>query len=277
MRVRYSFSSRRTGNIEGHNKHRKKFPEIAREVISQADIILEILDSRFWQETRNLELENEILNLRKKLIFVLNKMDLTKTGKLIKELSEKGIYPFVLVSCKNRKGSKELRARIKNEARKLEKEQIKVGIIGYPNTGKSSIINILIGKKVSRVASESGFTKGMQKVKLSKNIYLIDTPGVIPSFENSNLSSKDLVKHALINVRTWDKVKEPEMIVHQLMMQYPKEFEKFYNFEAGGDSEFLIEKLGRKKKLLKKGNVVDSDRTARMILKDFQEGKIKLN
>ena len=138
------------------------------------------------------------------------------------------------------------------------------------------LVNGSIGKKVSRVASESGFTKGMQKVKLSENIYLIDTPGVIPSSENSNLSNKDLVKHAQINVRNWDKVKEPEMIVYRLIKQYPGVFEKFYSIQAGGDSEVLIEKLGRKKHILKKGNLVDNDRVARMILKDFQDGKIRI-
>ena len=277
MRVRYSFSSRKTRTLARDNQHRKAFLDIARQVISQSEIVLEILDSRFWQETRNLALEKEILSLKKKLIFVFNKSDLVDNRKLVKELNEKGIYPFVLVSCKNRKGTRELREKIKIEAGKLEKGQIRVGIIGYPNTGKSSIMNILVGKKVSRVASESGFTKGIQKVKLSEDIYLIDTPGVIPSSENSNLSKKDLIKHAQINVRNWDKVKEPEMIVCILIKQYPGVFEKFYSIQAGGDSEVLIEKLGRKKYIMKKGNLVNNERVARMILKDFQDGKIKLD
>lgn len=276
MGVKYSFSSRRTGNLARDNVHKQEFLEIAREVVSQSEIVLEILDSKSWQETRNLELEKEILSLRKKLIFVFNKSDLIDKGKLIKELNEKGIYPFILISCKDRKGSRELRDRIKIEAGKIEKRQIRVGLIGYPNTGKSSIINILIGKKVSGVASESGFTKGMQKLKLGENLYLIDTPGVIPLSENSNLSSKDLVKHALINVKTWDRVKEPEMIVHRLIKQYPGVFEKFYNIQADGDSEVLIEELGRKKNILKKKNLVDGDRVARMILKDLQGGKIRV-
>lgn len=277
MRVRYSFSSRKTRTLDRDNQHRKEFPEITRQVISQADMVLEVLDSRFWQETRNLKLEGEILELGKKLVFVLNKSDLVDKKELAKQMNDNYIYPYVLVSCKDRRGSKELRERIKIEKRKINKEKVQVGVIGYPNTGKSSIINILIGKQITRVSSESGFTKGMQKVKLSENIYLIDTPGVIPSSENSNLSSKDLVKHAQINVRTWDRVKEPEMILNSLVKQYPRMFEKFYNIQAGGDSEVLIEELGRKKHILKKKNLVDSDRVARMILRDFQCGKIELH
>ena len=276
MRVRYSFSSRKTGTLAIDNKHKKEIPEIVRQIILQSDIIFEILDARFWQETRNLKLENEILKLGKKLVFVLNKSDLVDKKKLAKQMQDNYIYPYVLVSCKDRKGSGELRERIKIEKRKINKEKTHVGVIGYPNTGKSSVINILIGKKIARVASESGFTKGMQKVKLSENIYLIDTPGVIPLSENSNLRIKDLVKHAQINVRDWDRVKEPEMILHILVEQYPGIFEKFYNIQANGDSEILIEELARKKHILKKGNVVNGDRVARMILRDFQEGKIKV-
>ncbi|MBU3907418.1 MAG: 50S ribosome-binding GTPase [Nanoarchaeota archaeon] len=276
MRVRYSFSCRRTGIIDSNNQHRIEFPEIAKQVMIQSDIILEILDSRFWQETRNLEIEKKILDGGKKLIFVLNKSDLVDSGKLTKELREKRIYPFILVSCKDRKGARELRAKIKIEASKMEKGRIEVGIIGYPNTGKSSIINILVGKKSTRVAPESGFTKGIQKLKLSDNIYLIDTPGVIPSYENSNLSSKDLVKHAQINVRTWDKIKDPEGVLYSLIKQYPGIFEKFYNINAEGNPEVLIEEFGRKKHILKRGNLVDTDRVARMVLRDFQDGKIRV-
>jgi hypothetical protein len=275
MRVRYSFSSRRTGTIDSSNKHKREFPEIAKQVILQSHIILEILDSRFWQETRNLELEKEIKKLGKKIIFILNKSDLVDRKKLKKELDD--LYPYVLVSCKDRKGSSELREIIKIGAKKIGEEKVYIGVIGYPNTGKSSVINILIGKRSAKVSSESGFTKGMQKVKLSKNIYLIDTPGVIPSSENSSINRDDLFKHAQINVRTWDKIKEPERVIYQLMQESPGVFEKFYNIQAGGDSEVLIEKLGRKKGFLIKGNFVDIDRTSRSILRDFQEGKIRVN
>jgi ribosome biogenesis GTPase A len=276
MRVRYSFSSRRTRTIDPTNKHKIAFPKIARHVILQSDIILEILDSRFWRETRNLEFEEEIKKLGKKIIFILNKSDLVDKKKLIKEMGEDNLYPRVLVSCKMRKGSSELREIIKIEAKKTGKERSYIGVIGYPNTGKSSVINLLVGKSSARVAPEPGFTKGMQKIKLTENIFLFDTPGVIPSSEDSNINKRDLVKHALINVRGWNKVKEPEMIVHNLMQKYPGVLEKFYDLEAEGDSEILVEKLGRKKGFLVKGNLVDTNRTSRLILKDFQEGKIRV-
>ncbi|MBS3155596.1 50S ribosome-binding GTPase [Candidatus Woesearchaeota archaeon] len=276
MTAKNIFVSKRGNNAANQNQHKIKYPEIARQVISESDIVLEILDSRFWKETRNFEFEKQIKKQKKRLIFIFNKSDLIDRKKLIKEIDENSIYPYVFVSCKSRKGSSDLRKRIQIEAKKIDKDKIYVGLIGYPNTGKSSVINLLRGHSVARVASESGFTKGMQKVKITEKIYLIDTPGVIPSSENSNLSVKDLVKHAQINVRMWDKVKEPEMIVDDLMKKYPELFEKFYKIKANGNSEILIEKLGRKKGFLLKGDEIDRDRTSRLILRNFQEGRIRV-
>jgi len=278
MRVRYSFSSRKTRTMDDHNQHRREFPVVVRELINKSDIILEVLDSRFIDETRNAELENLIRSEGKMIIFVLNKSDLVDVKEKKKEVAVKNIYPYVFVSCFERRGSADLRQRIKIEIKKLNLpyKKANVGVIGYPNTGKSSVINLLAGRSVARTASESGFTKGIQKVNLSDSINIIDTPGVIPDKEDSNINQSDFIKHTKISVRTSDKVKEPDIVVHELMKQYPGVFEKFYNINAKGDSEKIIEDLGRKHKFLLPGNKVDIDRTSRLILKDWQDGKIKV-
>jgi ribosome biogenesis GTPase A len=274
MRVRYSFSSRRTGRVDTDNKHRRKFPEIVSEVLADSDIILEILDARFIEETRNPEIEKEAREKGKKIIFVLNKADLVDEREVKKKLD---IRPYVFVSCKSRRGSGKLRDRIKIEAKSVrtESKRVRVGVIGYPNTGKSSVINLITGKSAAKVAAEAGFTKGIQKIKLSEGIVILDTPGVIPERENSNINKRDLVKHTKISVRMHDKVKEPELVVHELMRQNKGVFESFYDIEADGNSEVLIEELGKRKGMLRRGGLVDSDRVSRAILKDWQEGRIK--
>ena len=271
-----SFYRKEAKKTQSHNQHKSKYPEIANQIILSSDIILEVLDSRFWMETRNFEIEEKIKEQGKKIIFILNKSDLIDKKRLIKGMEEYVIYPYVLVSCKNRKGSSDLMKRIKIEAKKIDKEKIYVGLIGYPNMGKSSVINLLRGSAVARVSPESGFTKGIQKVKITEKIYLIDTPGVIPTSEDSSIKKQNLFKHAQINVRTWDKIKDPEVIVHFLMQKYPKIIEEFYRIKASENSEILISELGRKKGFLVKGNEVDKDRTSRLILRDFQEGRIKV-
>ena len=150
-----------------------------------------------------------------------------------------------------------------------------VGIIGYPNTGKSSIINMLAGRSIARVSAQSGFTKGIQKIRFAPGIVILDTPGVITETENSTLHREDLKKHAIIGVKTYDKTKNPDFVVSEIMKERPGLLEKFYGIEANGDAEVLLKELGRKWNFLRRGNVVDTDRTTRAVLKDWQLGKIR--
>lgn len=276
MRVRYSFSSRRTGTIEGSNQHRKPYPKIVREVIGQSDLILEILDSRFVEATRNTEIEQVIKNYGKKVIYVLNKADLVETKKLKEKIETLGLNPYVLVSCKERFGSRELRELIKKEVKEMDikDRRARVGVLGIPNTGKSSIINFLIGKKSARTAEESGFTRGIQKLKLNDDIVILDTPGVIPEKEKE-YSRENIAKHSYLGARSYDKVKEPEFVVMRIMQRFPGVLEKFYKINAEGNSEILLEELGKKNNFLLKGGIIDYDRTSRLILKQWQRGEIR--
>lgn len=274
MRVRYSFSSRHTGKVKNIRKQKGKYPSIVKKIIQDSDIILEILDARFIQETRNENFEEEIKKRKKAIIYVLNKADLiTKTNlKLPKELN-----PHVFVSSTQRRGIKDLRDRIKIEAKKIEKEKVTVGIIGYPNTGKSSLINSLIGKSSAGVGSDAGFTKSMQKIKLSQNIVLIDSPGIIPEKEYSSQNQEKLSTHAKLGARSYSQIKEPDMVITLLMRDYPDLLEKHYKIDAKGDPEVLLEELGKMKGFLKRGGQVNEDATARLILRDWQQGNIRIN
>jgi hypothetical protein len=276
MRVRYSFSSRHTGTIDNTNKHKTPIPAMVKEVIRISDIVLEVLDARFLKETRNIELERMIIDLGKKIVFVLNKADLIDVQELKQSGKLEELAPYVFISAKTRIGVKELRTRIKIEAKRMKQQRTThIGIIGYPNTGKSSIINVLAGGGHARTAAEAGFTKGMQKIRLAKGILLLDTPGVMPEREAPAHQTLHAKKLSLIGVKTFDKAKNPELVVFQIMKAYPGVLENFYGIEAEGDSEKLIEELGRRYKFLAKGGKIDSDRAARMILKDWQIGKIK--
>lgn len=258
---------------------RAKYPALAEKIIQMSDIILEVLDARFIQETRNLELEKKIKEQGKKIIYVFNKSDLTDIKKIKEEVSE--LSPKVLVSCITRKGGKELRNKIKITSYTIKKpadtslNKITVGIIGYPNTGKSSLINLLVGKPSAGVGSDAGFTRGIQKVNLTSEIVLIDSPGVIPKKEYSSSEISAFARHAKVGARSYSQVSNPGTVVANLVKEYSKLFDNHYKIKSEGDSEKLMEELGNKKRFLKKGGEIDEDKTARFILKEWQEGKIK--
>jgi len=280
MKPRYSFSSRHTRRTENIRKQKEKFPSIADKIIEDSDIILEVLDARFVDETRNEGFEEKVKSKNKILIYVFNKSDLVDKSKL---KSFENLKPRVFVSSTERRGIKDLRSLIKKLAKKIENPvdkdgsgKIAVGVIGYPNVGKSSLINVLIGKGSAGTSSQSGFTKSLQKLKLSESVVLLDSPGVIPDKEYSSSDKGKIAKHAKVGARDFGKVKDPEMAVFEIMKDYSKNIEKFYGIKAGGDSEELIEQLGRKKGFMKRGGKVNEDKTARLILKDWQSGKIKV-
>ncbi len=280
MRVRYSFSSRRTGRLENIRKQKQEFPKVVEKLIRSSDIILEILDARFIQETRNIDLEEHIKNQGKRLIFVINKTDLLSKDKINKKDLNRA-YPHVFVSSKTRKGSKDLRNRIKIESKKIQKPvdksgKITIGIIGYPNTGKSSLINILIGRKKAGTGAEAGYTKGVQKLKLTSEILLIDSPGIIPKKEYSSVEQPKIAKQTKIGGRSFSQVKEPELVIASIMKEFRGILEKHYKIKAKSNSELLIEELGKRKGFLKKKGLIDEDKTARFILKEWQQGKIKI-
>jgi len=259
---------------------RAKYPALAEKIVQMSDIILEVLDARFIQETRNIELEEMITKLGKKIIYVFNKSDLVD----IKRMKAKEIIslsPKVFVSAITKKGGKELRNKIKITSYRIENpvdtqlKKVTVGIIGYPNTGKSSLINLLVGKPAAGIGADAGFTHGIQKVNLTSTIVLLDSPGVIPKREYSPSNLTAISKHTKVGARSYSQVKNPTIVVSDIAKEFPKVFDNFYDIDSEGDSEILVEKLGRKKGILKKGNEVDEDRTARLILKDWQEGRIR--
>jgi ribosome biogenesis GTPase A len=308
MRVKYTFSSRRTRKIDPHNKHRQGYPSLAKEVIISSDIVLEVLDARFIKETRNFEMEEFAREHGKILIYILNKSDLVDH----KEIESLGlvdeINPYIFMSCKRNQGRRELREIIKIQAKNLKRtrkkmegekhelveshleihkqgignkkffkigDEVHVGIIGYPNVGKSSLINMLTGRGAARTSPKAGFTRGIQKVRLAEGIMLLDTPGVMSDEDATASQLANLKKHAMIGVRTYDSTKNPEFIVAQIMREYSGLFENHYKIDANGDSEILLEELGKRRNTLLKGGLVDMDRIARIVLKDWQSGKIK--
>ncbi|MFA5887540.1 MAG: GTPase [Candidatus Nanoarchaeia archaeon] len=242
------------------------FWEIVRDVIDKSDILLEILDSRFIDETRNPEIEDKVKASGKTLIYVLNKCDLVDKEAL--EKKHKTLTPSVFVSSIKRYGITMLLHEIQKYCDK-DKKKIIVGVLGYPNTGKSSVINALSGRCAAPVSPQSGFTKAMQLIKVTKIIFLLDTPGVYSYME------KDFNKHAMRASLDFSRVRDPETTALFLIEGNKQAISKQYNVkEASGDK--MLESIALRLNKLKKGGILDTDQAARALLKDWQRGKIKL-
>jgi ribosome biogenesis GTPase A len=237
---------------------------IVNNVIKEADILLEVIDARLVEESRNKEIEDKVNAAKKTLIYVINKCDLVEKSKLEKYKRE--LRPCVFMSATEHLGTGFLRRAIMRYA---PKDKFKVGVLGYPNTGKSSIINALKGKSSASTAPISGHTRGVQLIKVSKNMYLVDTPGVFPYKE------KDEKKHAMIAAKTFTNLKDPEASAMELIETFPKQIEKHYQVKHREDPEEVLEQIALKLNRLRKKGLPDTDAAARIVIKDWQEGRIK--
>lgn len=243
----------------------KNFWRIVDKVIADADIVLMVLDARHVEETRNIELVQKVSSAKKTLITVINKADLVSKDLL--EPYKQKYHPCVFVSSQKFFGMTKLRHTI---LRYSDSFPIMVGVVGYPNTGKSSVINALRGKSSAGVSSSSGFTKGKQNIKVDSKIMVIDTPGVISGSDDR--FSEKLKVTASMNVK-----KDPDLVVFELFKLYGKQLAEFYGiFIVGLSDEEFLRQVAIKLNRFIKGGEPDVDTAARIILQDWQKGKIKV-
>ncbi|KAK0516630.1 hypothetical protein JMJ35_001233 [Cladonia borealis] len=245
-------------------------------VIDSSDVVIHVLDARDPLGTRCRSVEKYIKEEapHKHLIFVLNKCDLVPTGvaaSWVRALSND--YPTLAfhASITNSFGKGSLISLLRQfSALHSNRKQISVGFIGYPNTGKSSIINTLRKKKVCTVAPIPGETKVWQYITLMKRIYLIDCPGVVPPSNND--TPEDILLRGVVRV---ENVENPEQYIAAVLKKTkPSHIERTYDVRGFSNPTEFLELLARKGGRLLKGGEADVDGAAKMVLNDFLRGKL---
>ena len=241
------------------------FGLIVDRVIEKSDIVLEVLDARFINETKNPSIERKVKNKNKILIQVINKCDYVDKNYLDK--IKRDLENCVFVSATKHLGTTMLKQKIRALANMHKIKRPLIGVVGYPNVGKSSIINALKGRGSARTSPEAGFTKGAQNIRVSKDFFVIDTPGVIGK-------GKDQEELVLIGAKNPYAIKDPDLAVIKLIENNPGLIEKKYGVAIKKDKEEVIEEIALKLNFKKKGNLADTERASKMILSDWINGKI---
>ncbi|PSN59351.1 NGP1NT-domain-containing protein [Corynespora cassiicola Philippines] len=245
-------------------------------VIDSSDVILHVLDARDPLGTRCRSVEKYLREEapHKHLVFILNKVDLVPSkvaAAWVRHLSKEFPTLAFHASINNSFGKGSLIALLRQfSSLHSDRKQISVGLVGYPNTGKSSIINTLRKKRVCTVAPIAGETKVWQYVTLMKRIYMIDCPGIVPP--NQGDSDEALLLRGSVRV---ENVDYPAQYVEAVLARVqPKHLQRTYEVKDYTDATTFLELLCRKQGRLLKGGEPDLDGCAKIVINDWIRGKI---
>ena len=277
-----------TDIIQWFPGHMAKTRRLMKENLKNVDVVLELLDARIPQSSRNPEIEK--LTEGKPLVTLLNKAmlaDPDATEKWIAHYKAKG-HLCLAIDCVSGKGLEKLMPAIRSLlADKLERyaqkgmsgRKLRAMVVGIPNVGKSSLINRLCGGKKAKVENRPGVTLAPQWVSTKEGLDLMDMPGVLwPRFDHretgENLAITGAIKDDVVEIETLAVA-----LCHKLRVQYPALLATRYKLEwneqtlALTDYE-LFEYIGKKRGLLISGGEVNTERCANMLLDEFRAAKI---
>lgn len=272
-------------HINWYPGHMKKTKELLQNNLSLVDIVVEVVDSRIPLASKNPDID-KIANNKPRII-VLNKEDLAdprETGKWISYYQKKG-FIVISLNANNGNGLDRLISAI-DKAYEPQKEKFlakgmlnrppRIMIVGIPNSGKSSLINKLTGKKSAQTGDRPGVTKGKQWVRVRGNLEMLDTPGILwPKFEDERvamlLAYTGAIKDDVLNI---------EEIGYQLLdyiIKYDSSLiEKRYSIEIKDEDETInvMDNISLERKFILRGREVDYLRTGQTILNEFRAGAI---
>jgi len=240
-------------------------------IINKADIVLEVVDARDPLNTRDKRLEKLVRKMNKKLIIIMNKADLVPRDVLEqwKKILSKDYYTIYL-SAKKRLGTSLIWKAIRKFS---DKDVVTVAVVGLPNVGKSTIINILKGSHSVGTSPIPGYTKSYTILRVSKWLKVIDTPGVIPKGNREELVLKSVLRPEALE----DPIPPAVALIERLLKRNSIELIKRYNLDEETDDPYaLLEKLARRRGLLLKGGKLNIEEAARIVIRDWQSGLIKI-
>ena len=293
-------------------------------VLENSDIILYVLDARDPLGTRSREIEQEILTLgdgSKRLLLILNKIDLIPPDVLKRWLAQlRRTLPTIPLRANTpapnahifdhkaftvRRTTETLLKALKSYAQSKQlKRSTTVGIIGYPNVGKSSVINALKSRLGSSrksgtscpVGAEAGVTTALREVKLDNKLTLIDSPGIVfpPSSTSSsgvpNLTKRQIDEARLVLLSAvppssiddpipaisllLDRLSQSSTALNHMMDYYKLSEATLVPQEGDITTDFLVQ-VARRRGRLGKGGVPNVNAAAKTVLADWRDGRIR--
>lgn len=269
-------------NINWYPGHMKKTKEEIEKNLKLVDIVLEIIDARIPESSRNPMLDDILAD--KPRMMIMNKSDLAdqkENQKWINKFKNDGIVALPMNSKERINVGKiyDIARDIladkfkKHEEKDIDNPIIRMMIVGVPNSGKSTFINNVAQRKGARVGNRPGVTQTKQWIKTNSNLQLLDTPGVLwPKFDDRtglNLSYTNAIKDEILNIEDLTLY-----FIRELAKEYPENLKERYGVDPEVEAIEIYEAIAKKRGAIIAGGDFDYTRTATIILNDFRTGKL---
>ena len=269
-------------NINWFPGHMRKALNKISDSLKMVDFVIELLDARIPLSSQNEYVEKLISN--KPRLYIFTKKDLSdelETTKWIDKLTNNGAKA-IAVSLKDTQDFNKI-LKLMDEFSSFKKEKaLKKGIknvttrglvIGIPNVGKSTLINYLAKKQLTKVSNKPGVTRNIHWVKVN-NIELMDTPGILePQYDNQEKA----IKLALIGSIRQEILPKEELInvcLNYLKKYYLNALNTRYKLDGITENTLILEKIAENRGFLLKNNTLDISKAIDIVLNEFKNGII---
>ena len=269
-------------HIHWYPGHIAKAERQLKEKLNLVDVVIEVRDAR-------IPLSSSYTNIKKLLgekprLLLLNKADLvdkTELKQWVSYLKESTGCPVIVTEAK---GAKDLAQVVKYAvelaepkiqalmAKGLLRRAARAMVVGMPNVGKSSVINKLTKSSKTKIGAKAGVTRQQQWVRINPKLDLLDTPGIIPTKQDDQIQAAKLAFVSSVSENAYS----PEPVASALLEmlsdgKYSKQVKDYYKVE-----DLTLETIAQSRNWILKADSLDTERTAKYVLKDFRDGRLGL-